>query len=88
MRHESDTIMDVINLKTFNSFKSVSKVIGDTTQNAMIFVAFGSIFIEYFLDIDMPVVEIILVYGTTFMAWELFKWRIRAIIKKYEGVSE
>jgi len=85
MRHEDDTMMDIINLKTFKGFEKVSKVIGDTTQNVLIFLAFGCILVEYFSDINLPVTEVIIAYGVTFMAWELYKWRMRAILKKYEG---
>ena len=88
MRHEDDTIMDTINLKIWMSFGIVKKLIGDTTQNVMFFLAFGSIIVEYFTDIDMPVVEIIIAYGVMFMLYEVYKWMLRAIINKYETIGE
>ena len=85
MRHENDTLMNVINLKTFKGFDKVSKFIGDTAQNVMIFLAFSCILVEYFSDINLPVTEVIITYGVMFMTWELYKWRMRIILKKYEG---
>ena len=85
MENGNNTMMDAINMKVFYSFSTVQKLIGDKTQNVLIFLAFGCIFAEYFGGFDLPVTEIILVYGVTFMLYELFKWRIRAIIKKYEN---
>ena len=88
MRHEDDTIMDTINMKIWMSFGVVKKLIGDTTQNAMIFLAFGCIIIEYFTDINLPVVEIIIAYGVMFMLYEVYKWMLRGIIDKYEAKGE
>jgi len=88
MENGNNTMMDAINMKIWMSFGVVKKLIGDTTQNVMIFLAFGCIITEYFTDVDMPVVEIIIAYGVMFMLYEVYKWMLRSIIKKYDNGEE